>query len=66
VLAHAEKTADAEDDVLDLAGLVDDQFLMSPIFSLASLQTLTPSAWKVSSVGRGEGDYYWPSRQISL
>ena len=27
MLAHAEKAADAEDDVLGLAGLADDQFL---------------------------------------
>ena len=37
MLAHAEEAADAQDDVRDLAGLVQDESLMSPIFSLASL-----------------------------
>jgi hypothetical protein len=37
MLAHSEKAADPEDDVFDLAGLVENKFFYTTNFSLASL-----------------------------
>jgi hypothetical protein len=37
MFAHAEEAANPQDDVLDLAGLVQDDIIESPIFSFASL-----------------------------